>query len=59
LGGGSLEVVKESKYLGSLIEARVGMTGEVDHRIAQASKAFGELRNSVFLAGDLSLETKQ
>ena len=59
LGSGSVEVVKEFKNLGSLIEARGGMTGEVDRQIAQASKAFGELHNSVFLAGDLSLETKR
>jgi len=43
-------------HLGLLIEARGGMT--VDCQIAQASKAFGELCNSVFLACDLSLETK-
>ena len=29
LGGGSVEVVKEIKYLGSLIEAHGRMTGEV------------------------------
>ena len=35
------------------------MTGEVNHRIAQASKIFGELCNSVFKAHDLSIETKR
>jgi len=35
------------------------MTGEVDCQITQASKAFGELCNSVFLASDLSLENKR
>ena len=39
LGSGSVEVAKEFKYLGSLIEAHGGMTGEVDCQIAQASKA--------------------
>ena len=59
LGGGSVEVVKEFKYLGSLIEAHGGMTGEANRRIAQASRVFGELHSSVFLVHDLSLETKQ
>ena len=54
LGGGSVEVVKEFKYLGSLIEAHGRMTGEVIRRIAQASKAFVELHSSVFMACDLS-----
>jgi len=54
-----VEVVKEFKYLGSLIEASGGITGEIDRQIAQVSKAFGELRNFVFLACDLSLETKR
>ena len=30
LGGGSVEVVKEFKYLGSLVEAHGRMTGEVN-----------------------------
>ena len=59
LGGGSVEVVKEFKYLGSLIEANGGMTGEVTRRIVQASGAFGELCSFVFMACDLSLETKR
>ena len=58
LGGGSVEVVKEFKYLGSLIEAHGRMTGEVTRRIAQVSRVFGELCSSVFTACDLSLETK-
>ena len=52
-----MEVVKEFKYLGSLIEAQGRMTGEVTYGIAQASRIFGELRSSVFTACDLSLET--
>jgi len=40
LGGRSIEVVKEFKYLRSLIEVHGGMTGEVNCRIAQASKGF-------------------
>ena len=50
LAGGSVEVVREFKYLGSLIEAHGRMTGEVTRRIAQASRVFGELRNSIFMA---------
>jgi len=38
LGGGIVEVVKEFKHLGSLIEACGGVSGEVNHGIAQASK---------------------
>ena len=59
LDGGSVEIVKEFKYLGSLVEAYGGVTREVNRQIAQASKVFGELRNSVFVARDLSIETKR
>ena len=59
LNGGAVEVVREFKYLGSLVEASGRMTGEIDQRIVQASKAFGSLRSAVFLAHDLSLETKR
>ena len=47
------------KYLGSLVEATGRMTGEVDHRIVQASKAFGSLCSAMFMAHDLNLETKR
>ena len=50
---------EEFKYLGSLIEVHGEMTEEANCRIAQASKVFGEVCNSVFLACDLSLETKR
>ena len=59
MGGGTVEVVKEFKYLGSLVEATGRMTGEIDQRIVQASKAFDSLRSAVFMAHDLSLETKR
>ena len=55
LSGGSVEVVKEFKYLGSLIEACGGVSGEVNRRIAQASKFFGHLHSLVFPARDLGL----
>ena len=50
LGGGSVEMVKEFKYLGSLIKACGGVSGKVYHRITQASKFFGHLCSSVSLA---------
>ena len=41
-------------YLGSLVEACGGVVDEVSHRIAQASRAFDSLRDSVFTALDLT-----
>ena len=40
LGGGSVEAVKESKYLGSLIEAHGGMTGEFNRRLPKFLVSF-------------------
>ena len=51
--------VDRFKYLGSLVEARGGVVGEIGCRIAQASRVFGSLRDSVFAASDLTLETKR
>ena len=59
LDGGVVEVVEQFKYLGSLVEACGGVVGEVSCRIAQASRAFGSLRDSVFTASDLTMETKR
>jgi len=59
LGGGSVKVVKELKYLESLIEACGWVSGEINHRIIQASKFFAHLSSLVFLAQDLGLETKR
>ena len=56
IDGGSIEVVQEFPYLGSIIESS-GKT-DVDRRIAQASKAFGALRKSVFLDKNLSLRER-
>ena len=39
LNGGGVEVVREFKYLGSLVEASGRMIGEIDQRIVQTSKA--------------------
>ena len=59
LEGGLVEVVDRLKYLGSLDEARGGVVGEVGSGIAQASRVFGSLRDSVFTASDLTLEIKR
>ena len=59
LDGGVVKVVDEFKYFGSLVEAHVGVVGEVSCRIAQASRAFGSLHDSVFTASDLTLEAKR
>ena len=59
VGGEETEAVSEFPYLGSQIESFGRMTLDVDKRIAQASKAFGALRNPVFLDGDLNINTKR
>ena len=59
LDEGVVDVVDQLKYLGSLVEACGGVVAEVSNRIAQASRAFGRLRNSVFTASDLTLETER
>ena len=58
LDSGDIEVVSEFPYLGSLIADSGRMDVDVDRRVAQASKAFGALRKSVFLDKSLSLVTK-
>ena len=58
LSEGVMGVVERFKYLGSMVEACGGVVGEVGCGIAQASRAFGNLRSSMFAATDLSLETK-
>ena len=59
LDGGDIEVVSKFPYLGSLIADSGRMDVDVDRRVAQASKAFGALRKSVFLENSLSLATKR
>ena len=54
-----MEAVDQFKYLGSLVEACGGVAGEVHCRIAQASRAFSSLRDSVFIVSDLTLEAKR
>lgn len=57
--GGAVEIVKELKYSGSLVEETGRMTGYFDHRIMQASKAFDSLCSSVSMVHNLSLEMKR
>ena len=52
-------MVEQFKYLGSLVEASGGVAGEISCRIAQASGAFGNLRDSVFTTSDWTMETKR
>ena len=55
LDGGGVEAVDEFPYLGLLIEDSGSMDADVNR---QASRAFGDLRKSVFLDKNLSLTTK-
>ena len=52
-------MVEQFKYLGSLVEVRGGEVGKVRGRISQASRAYGSLRDSVFTASHLTMETKR
>ena len=53
------ESVCEFPYLGSVVDAPGRMDSDIDRIIAQASKAFGALRNSVFSDKDLLVQTKR
>ena len=59
VGEEDIESMNEFLYLGSHIESsgRVMLAGK--KRIAQASKAIGELRKSVLLNQDLNVTTKR
>ena len=59
MNGGIVEVLNEFQYLGSLVEAAGGMTGEIEHHIVWASRTFGSLCNAVFMDHHLTLETKR
>ena len=59
IDGGNIECVTEFPYLGSLIAANGRIDVEIDKRIANASKAFGALRQSVFKNVQLSITTKR
>ena len=57
--GGQIEMVHEFTYLGSKLSYDGEITPEVSCRIARASKAFGCLREPVFLNRTLSTDTKR
>ena len=59
LEGGSIEAVNEFQYLGSLIATTGRMDSDVSRRLAQASKAFGALRKTVFMDKHLRLPIKK
>ena len=55
---GTIEHVSEFQYLGSVITESGRIDEEIDRRIANASKAFGALRQAVFRDHNLSITTK-
>ena len=58
-GDEQVESVTEFTYLGSVISSTGRMQPDIDKRIAQASRAFGALRQPVFNNRDLRVETKR
>ena len=56
--GEEIESVSEFQYLGSIVSSCGRMEVDMSRRIAQASKAFGALRRSVFMDKDLRVTTK-
>ena len=59
VNGGTIDIVDEFQYLGSVIAASGRIDSEVERRIAQASRAFGALRKAVFLDKNLNLKSKK
>ena len=59
VGTSEVECVTEFKYLGSIVQAKGGITQEVGERIAKVNKAFGALWEPVFRDSNLSLRTKR
>jgi len=59
VGDDFIEGVEQFPYLGSLISDDGRVSVEVERRIANASKAFGALREAVFKNSNLSIETKR
>ena len=53
----NLELVKEFKYLGSLVSHNGSIDGDIQERIAKASCVFGCLKQSVFQNKLLSIKT--
>ena len=59
IGGEVIETVSAFQYLGAIVEGSGSIKGDVESRIAKASRAFGALRRPVFGDKDLSLRTKR
>ena len=59
LEGGEMERVSEFPYLECSIATNGRIDNEIDRRIANASKAFGALRQAVFKDAKLSITTKR
>ena len=57
--GGTIELVNQFPYLGSVVDVPGKVDAEVDRCITQASSDFGTLRKSVFLDRDLNLATNR
>ena len=55
---GTIEHLSDSQYLGSVITESGRIDEEIDRCIANASKAFGALRQAVFRDHNLSIMTK-
>ena len=59
VSGGEINCVDEFQYLGSRIAASGRMDGDVEMRIAQASRTLGALHKVVFMDKNLTLYTKR
>ena len=59
LENGSIEMVDDFRYLGSVISNSCEVQKEVECRIAKAARAFGCLKKSIFQNKSLSLNTKK
>jgi len=57
--GGEIEMVSEFTYLGSCLCDDGEVTNEVTCRIANASGAFGSLREAIFVNRTFSVSTKR
>ena len=57
--GETIEVVKEFKYLGAIIESHGGTERDAQDRIARALRAFGALSKLVFSDNNISVLTKR
>ena len=55
VGDGLIEWVEQFPYLGSLISGNGRTSAEVERRVANASKAFGALRQAVFKNSHLTI----